>query len=83
MTIVTTGNSKFRIQKKLGQAAFQYFKNTQMLTLWWLCTSEGRCLHLMEKVSWPFGVSIYEDMEFYRLLILEMKDWGEEAVGIH
>jgi len=37
----------------------------------------------MEKVSWPFGVSIYEDMEFYRLLILEMKDWGEEAVGIH
>ena len=54
--------------------------------LWWLLrsyTSDGGCLDLLEKVSWPLGVSIYEDMEFYRLLVLDIKDWGEEAVEIH
>lgn len=57
-----------------------------MVMLWWMLrvyTSHGECLYLLEKVSWPLGVSISEDMEFCRLLLLEIKDWGEEAVGIH
>lgn len=34
------------------------------------------CLYLMEKVSWSLGVSVYEDMEFYTLLLLKIKDRG-------
>lgn len=82
MTIVPTANRNFVSQKKWGQSAFQYFKNPQILMLCWPYTSGGGCLYLMEKVSWHLGVSIYEDIEFYRLLVLEIKDWEEQAVGM-
>lgn len=83
--IVTTANRNFDIPEKSRQTAFQYFKNSAILMLWTVksYTYDGRCPYLLEKVSWPSGTSTYENMEFHRLLVLEIKDRGEEAAGIH
>lgn len=49
-----------------------------------MSASDGGCIFLMVKVSWPLRANICEDMmEFFRLLVLKVKDRGEEAVEIH